>query len=105
MKRKEQPKIYTEYDAQRRAEQIAGKRLSECIIKFEELEHDALLLIKQNSKLQRELHKAREAEKQRTAALIYYDETYNRLSKEDKAKFDSIAKGVVKEYDLPFNAG
>ncbi len=96
------PKIYTEYDAERRAQEIAGEMLAGCIARLEELEQNTLSLMKHNEALRGQLKKGQEATTQHLQAIIYYDETYNRLPDEMKAKFREIGKGVIKDYDLPY---
>lgn len=95
-------KIYTEYDAERRAQEIAGNMLSGCIAKLEELEQNTLALMKHNESLRERVKKYEESTTRHLQAIIYYDETFSRLPDEYKAKFKEIAKEDVKEYDLPF---
>ena len=95
-------KIYTEYDAQRRAEQIAGKMLLDGITRLEEMAQNTLALMKENAKLRERIKKYEETTTQHLQAIIYYDETYNRLPKEEKERFREIGKGVIHDYNLPY---
>ena len=47
----EQVRIYTEYDAQRRAEEIAGSMLANAVSKLEELTQNTVALMKSNDLL------------------------------------------------------
>jgi hypothetical protein len=97
----EQVRIYTEYDAQRRAEEIAGSMLLNAVSKLEELTQNTVALMKSNDLLRKQLADQREATKRYLIAAIYYDETYTRLPEDMKKKFIEIGKGVIKDYDLP----
>lgn len=97
----EQVRIYTEYDAQRRAEEIAGSMFANAVSKLEELTQNTVALMKSNDLLRKQLADQREATKRYLIAAIYYDETYTRLPEDMKKKFIEIGKGVIKDYDLP----
>lgn len=86
-------KIYTEYDAQRRAEQIAGKMLLDGITRLEEMAQNTLALMKENAKLREKIKKYEETTTQHLQAIIYYDETYNRLPKKKKNDLGKSGKG------------
>lgn len=96
-------KIYTEYDAQRRAEEIAAETLSDSINKLEELTQNTLMLIKSNEKLRKKLNEATDNLSRFLNTSIYYQETFNRLPEEMKKEFTKIGNGVITDYNLPFN--
>ena len=98
----EKAKIYTEYDAERRAQEIAGEMLRGCISRLEELEQNTLALMNYNETLREKLKKSQDVNTQHIQAIIYYDETFNRLPEEDKKRFKEIGKGVINDYNLPF---
>lgn len=98
----EQVRIYTEYDAQRRAEEIAGSMLAGAVEKLEELTQNTIALMKSNDLLRKQLADQKRATQRYLYAAIYYDETYNRLPEDVKKTFIEIGKGVIKDYDLPF---
>ena len=103
IKKKSQLKIYTEYDAQRRAQEIAGETLSAAINKLEELTQNTIVLIKSNEKLRKKLIEMTDNVSRFQIAAIYYNETFNRLPDEAKKEFNKIGEGVIKDYKLPFN--
>lgn len=94
-------RIYTEYDAQRRAEEIAGSMLLNAVSKLEELTQNTIALMKTNDALRKDLAAQKEATNRYLLAAIYYDETYSRLPEDMKKTFIEIGKGVIKDYDLP----
>lgn len=104
IKKKSQLKIYTEYDAQRRAQEIAGETLSAAINKLEELTQNTIVLIKSNEKLRKKLIEMTDNVSRFQIAAIYYNETFNRLPDEAKKEFTKIGEGVIKDYKLPFNS-
>ena len=95
-------KIYTEYDAQRRAEEIAGGMLQSCIDRLEALTQQTIILTRRNMDLHDHILKTRENSDRLLHAVIYYEETYNRLTDDMKAKFREIGKAVINDYKLPY---
>ena len=91
-------KIYTEYDAQRRAEEIAAARLEDIIAKVSECTSNCITLLNANEKLTGDLKNARAGLERMTRAAIAYDEIYSRMSDAAKAEFKEIEKEVSKIY-------
>lgn len=96
-------KIYTEYDAQRMAEEIAAARLESIIAKVSECSSNFLTLMNANAKLNEDLKNARAALEKMTKAAIAYDEIYSRMSDAAKAEFKEIEKEVSKIYGFSDN--
>lgn len=96
-------KIYTKYDAQRRAEEIAAARLEDIIAKVSECTSNCITLLKANAKLTEDLKNARAGLERMTRAAIAYDEIYSRMSDEAKAEFKEIEKEVSKIYGFSDN--
>lgn len=95
-------KYYTERQAEERAQEIAREMLKDITNKLSELTQGFVLTIERNRKLTEEARIAKESSERLTHAVIYYDETFNRLPEEMKEKFKEIGKGVIKDYDLPY---
>ena len=93
-------KIYNEYDAERRAEEIAAIRLESMVVQISEMTQNTLALMKTNQTIWKELQEARKATRRMTQTVICYEETYSRLPKNAKAAFNAIEKEVVKQYGL-----
>lgn len=91
-------KIYTEYDAERRAEEIAAVRLEDMVAQISEMTQNTLALMKSNQSIWENLQAARKTADHMTRAAICYEEIYSRLSDSAKAEFKEIEKEVTKQY-------
>lgn len=92
-------KIYTEYDAQRRAEEIASERLANITDQIAEITANMLSIIKSNQLLTAELQQARKSATRYVKACIAYEEIYEHLPADIKSKYREIEKEVLSEND------